>query len=218
MVLTTGIVPNQILQDLFDETTNIVRFIRVRITDENDMVLDFTIDNSGNTDDVEFDSHIKDILLPETVQYLLYQKDDKNWLQMLYVPESSTVKDKMLYATSANILKESFGTSRVSHDFHASCSNDLTWAEILKNHIIIGDRDLLLSDREKNLIQTINDEELTRSQLIKSGPGGIKGAALSFGLSEDVENALLKFRNSTESKENNFVILKLDIEAEIINL
>lgn len=219
MVLTAGIKPDESLSKIFDQSnsiTNKIRFICLKIKpDGSATTLYKSCNSSGKPDNEEFDFNLVNVFDPNDSQVIFYELDDKSWLQILYLPDSAKVKDKMLYASTLGSLKESFGVTRVSDSFTVSSTHEMRWFKIQKDHLDKGDKNDLLSEKEKAIINCQRQEETARAYLVKNQPAGIQSGALDFRLSPEAEQAIgSDFVNGFK----NFVVLKLDVQNEIINL
>lgn len=219
MVLTAGITPSNQLSTLFESTTSITnktRIISVRINDETTQLVLLNEGNSnGQTDDQEFNTKIEQVFDSEKPQYILYETDEKKWLQILYLPDTkSSAKDKMVYAATQATLKEAFGNTRISEQFSVTSSSDMSWQKIKEHHLDKGNTEDLLSNYEKGLQAAKREEELTRSLYMKEGTHGIQSGALNFTFSSDAKTAVDSFRDG----HANFVTLKLNMQKEVFEV
>lgn len=216
MVLTAGLSCEESLRDFLESTksvTNKVRLISVVINDAYDrLVLSQQANSNAQTDDVEFDQNIGQVFAPEKPQYILYETDEKNWLQILYLPEgSSSSKDKMVYASSQASLKQDFGERRISEQFTVNRPEEMRWSKIKTDHLEKGNKEDLLSPYERSLNQAKADEEAARSAYKKDGTHGVQSGALNFNLDAGATSAVADFAQGNV----NFVTLKLNVKKEV---
>lgn len=62
---------------------------------------------------------------PSTPCYVLFRFDTKTptgheWLLLSWTPDSATIRQKMLYASTKATLKNEFGTSHIKEEMHAT--------------------------------------------------------------------------------------------------
>ena len=206
--LTANILPDQSLQSLFDETnslTNTIRYIKVTLNPKNtNLVLSETAPNSGEPDETEFTKSLETLLSPESPQYILFQKDDKQWILISYVPESSSRTEKMLYASCMGSLKSSFGAGRISHQFTINEKREMKWSYFKKQYFEIN-KEELLSDREKAIAANHILEEESRREAIQAQAelvkrininplGGSTGGGVAFPFSDEAKQAIQDFQ------------------------
>jgi len=228
MVLTAGIVPDEALQTALNDTsaiTNKLRALRVDINEDfTHLVLGATAPSGGNVDSIELDSLLPQVLLPESPQFILYQRDDHSWLLINYIPETAKVKSKMLHASSVRSLKEAFGENRVSHEINITLEKELKWAYIHKQHFDINPEELK-SSHEKIKDQAIRDEEEARQAQILAhnerrgqnplmGSGSSSGGGVSFPFSDEASGSIMQYNSGVL----NYCRYKLDIKTEVVQL
>lgn len=71
--------------------------------------------------------------------YILYRLDKKTslgsygWLLLSYIPDTATIRQKMLYASTKATLKIEFGSSNIQEELHATQIDETTYDGYLKN-------------------------------------------------------------------------------------
>lgn len=90
-----------------------IRWLKIVI--RNDQLVEAGRGPLGPSFEADF-PQIKDLLEPKQPCYLAVRLDTKNingfeWLLCVYIPEKSSVKDRMLFASTREILKRQLGLS-----------------------------------------------------------------------------------------------------------
>lgn len=219
--LDTGIKPNGDMSDLITSTmspTNLIRSFSCKIEKADNPVIELVNQhkNSGATDDQEFDKAMinSNIFNSAKPHYIFYRLDNDKWILILYLPDGNETSrwERMIYSSTIGSLRQAFGHSRISSNFTLTTPAEVKWSKIQSDHLDKGKKVDLLSDAEKRLQQTVNDEEATRSDYIKSG-AVLQSGTVAFAFSGECESAVQSFA----SDGVNFVQMKLDIKTEVIN-
>jgi twinfilin-like protein len=145
--------------------------------------------------------------------YLLLRKDGK-WMTVLYVPESTPVKDKMLYASSRSGLKEGLGGALFVEDFFISERAECTLANFEsskaggsgQSHTGHLDESLLTFDERAKLSAVRESAKAVQS---------VKAAAIAeipIKVRESAPQAL----NDFQSGKVNAVTLTLESKSEVL--
>lgn len=63
--------------------------------------------------------------------YILFRLDSKNasgyeWLFISWSPDTATIRQKMLYASTKATLKQEFGTGQIKEEIHGTVLSDIT--------------------------------------------------------------------------------------------
>ncbi|KAI5123335.1 hypothetical protein M0805_001760 [Coniferiporia weirii] len=105
---------------------NTVRFLKIAIENES-LVPGASIEVDGTTleDDLP---KLQDLLEDDVPAYILARLDGQNagWLAITYVPDSASVRAKMLYASTRSSLTKSIGSSHFTDTLFATSKTDLT--------------------------------------------------------------------------------------------
>lgn len=133
----TGIKANDQLLKVFGKSkTGKVRVIKVSI--ENEELI------SAGTQDVkkdwekDYDKLIGPLIEESVPCYILYRLDSKTslghaWLLISWVPDTATVRQKMVYASTKATLKQEFGSAHITEELHATGSDEITLNGYYKN-------------------------------------------------------------------------------------
>jgi hypothetical protein len=137
------------------------------------------------------------------------QKDGK-WLFLFYVPEDSTPKEKMTYASSSAALKDGLGAASFSGDYSISTKNECTYDAWLHHTKEYAAEDIL----------TI-DELNKREEQLQSGmaAGASKTAAIAdvaITVAEDAAEALKVLGGAGGQVDT--VVLALEPSTQVLKL
>eukprot|EP01102_Stenamoeba_stenopodia_P008085 TRINITY_DN2296_c0_g1_i1.p1 TRINITY_DN2296_c0_g1~~TRINITY_DN2296_c0_g1_i1.p1 ORF type:complete len:318 (+),score=55.34 TRINITY_DN2296_c0_g1_i1:94-1047(+) len=131
MTHSSGISVTNELNDAFSNArvSESVRWIKVQIIDEALRPVK-THPIQGNQE-VDWNTTYSE-LLPKIPTYILYRLDSKNlqgyeWVLIAYVPDGSSVRDRMLYASSRDNLKKQLGYTYFVEDLYGSSKDDVTY-------------------------------------------------------------------------------------------
>jgi len=184
-----------------------VRFIKAHIKDE--QLLPILTQPLGNLES-DF-GKVVPLLEPKTPSYFIFRLDTQNtlgyeWLLLAYVPDGSSVKDRMLYASTRDSLKKQLGKSYfVTNDMYGSETAEFTWEayqDILQKPFVAAP----LTASEMHLSNEVHAE-------IDHGGAREYVHSVRFPLSNDAQDALRNF-----STKQNFVQLSVDTTRETIEL
>ncbi|GCC40401.1 hypothetical protein chiPu_0024337, partial [Chiloscyllium punctatum] len=81
--------------------------------------------------DSDYDELLLPLLKPNVPCYILYRLDSRNaqgfqWIFISWIPESSAVRQKMLYAATRATLKNEFGGGHLKDEISATQREDIT--------------------------------------------------------------------------------------------
>ncbi|KAL6049393.1 Twinfilin-1 [Balamuthia mandrillaris] len=184
-----------------------VRYIQVSIENETLIpVYSHPISNDLQRDLESVASRMK----PKTPAYFLFRLDTENlhgneWMLMSFVPDGSPVKQRMLYASTRDILKKQLGKNYFGLDMYGSEVDEFNWASY-----------------QAKLLKPASDAPLTTAELHLSREATAEVApslskeyvhSVQFPLSSDAQRALQSYGPGT-----NFVQLSVDTERETIEL
>lgn len=73
----------------------------------------------------DFEKLLEPLIEPNTPCYVLFRSDTRTpngheWLLLSWSPDSATIRQKMLYASTKATLKNEFGTSHIKEEMHAT--------------------------------------------------------------------------------------------------
>ena len=116
----------------------------------------------------------------------------------LYVPDSSSRTEKMLYASCMGSLKSSFNSGRISHTFTINDYSDMKWSYFRKQYFEIN-KEELMSVREKALAESRVGEEESRREAIQAQANLVQrlntqntggGGGVTFPFSDEAKQAI----------------------------
>ncbi|EJU05194.1 actin depolymerizing protein [Dacryopinax primogenitus] len=120
--ITSGITVSEELSTQFKQSAG-TRVIKVSIDNELLVVSKTLPLTSSLSSDVQ---HISSIVDADTAAYLLVQLDSKGkWVLVSYVPDTCTVRQKMLYASTRNALTRGLGAAAFVDSAFISAPSDL---------------------------------------------------------------------------------------------
>uniref|UniRef100_A0A336KE01 Twinfilin n=1 Tax=Culicoides sonorensis TaxID=179676 RepID=A0A336KE01_CULSO len=81
---------------------------------------------------MDYDKTIKPLIKPDIPCYILYRLDEKTplgyaWLLLSWVPDTASIRDKMLYASTKATLKIEFGSAHIKEELHATILEETTF-------------------------------------------------------------------------------------------
>jgi len=185
-----------------------IRFIKVVIQDES--LIPVSTHPFGASFQSDFEK-VAPLFEPKSPSYVIFRLDTQNatgheWLLISWVPDGSTVKDRMLYASTRDSLKKQLGKNYfVQNDMFGSELDEFTWdayQDMLKKPFAPAP----LTGSEMHALNEATAE-------IDHGSTREYVHSVRFPLSSDASNALQSF-----SASKNFVQLKVDPNRETIEL
>jgi twinfilin-like protein len=219
----TGILPNQELRAFCNKVKQdgSSRVIKVSIVDEQ-LTLDEHREAIGKWEEDYYRYVIRLVQLDQPC-YLLFRFDARNaqgvheWLLILWNPDSSPVKEKMLYASTKASFKIQFGSAFLVSDYFASTSDELSLASYKqflarKKKEANGEKDeTLMTAQELDLLHVRREEALVcnaataRSKTMPS---------FELPITDDAFNALFDLKEGLLS----YVQLSIDLDTKEIVL
>lgn len=133
----TGIKANEKLLKVFGKSKNgKVRVIKVSIEKE-ELVCAGTHDVKKDWEK-DYDSQIGPMIEESVPCYILYRLDAKTslghaWLLISWVPDSASIRQKMVYASTKATLKQEFGSAHITEELHATTNDEITLNGYYKN-------------------------------------------------------------------------------------
>ena len=217
----TGIQPNDELRKFMAKCkgSSKTRIFKVSIREE-ELVLDEHREPSGKWEP-DYIKYTSSFVLDKQPCYLLIRTDAKSnvtgvydWHLIVWSPEGSSVRDKMLYASTKATLKKEFA---VSIDYFASSHDDLSFSSYKsfidrKRKEESGEHDVDLLTTQEQDLRIVKKEEAELStqsaKPTKTMPG------VEFPLSEDALAALADLKEGVIS----YLQLRIDVKGETIEL
>ncbi|KAF5290005.1 hypothetical protein FQR65_LT11671 [Abscondita terminalis] len=212
----TGIKANDSLKSFFKHCRDgSIRAAKISIKEEQLILSSSIKDKKGTTWDSSFDKIITPLLEENQPCYILYRFDSKSdvgyeWLFISWSPDSSPVREKMLYASTKATLKQEFGAAQIKEEIRAAILAEITldgYNRFKKAAV----QPAPLTTREEEL-QEIKRTEIHTDYNTSSKQQTLGGVA--FPITESTKQAILDMaRNSY-----NYLQFKIEIDEECINL
>eukprot|EP01080_Neovahlkampfia_damariscottae_P005397 gene5397-9210_t len=141
--------------------------------------------------------------------YFVFRLDEKNlsgnrWLLIWYVPDSSKVKQKMLYSSTLETVKKDLGNSYFEGDHHTSLKSELSFENFSWESK--GDRQKHLEEIMTNDERQVKEEKQESASFTTISSSGVRG--VTFPITDDAKESM------TSGEE----IIVLKIEDETIQL
>ena len=130
-----------------------VRWLRVEIDGETMKLVDtVTVSSDSAAEDMSKLAADVDTKGAGVAAYIVYCTDSnlttsKPWILIAYVPETSKVRAKMLYASGREDLKRALGHTYFKGELHASASEDLS-VDSLRHALKVATTDLPYTEEE----------------------------------------------------------------------
>nr|AFK10873.1 twinfilin-2-like isoform 1 [Callorhinchus milii] len=209
----TGINASQGLKTFFSKSKDgSVRLIQVLIEDEALVLGESRRPAKGWEEDYEF---VAEVIGDTEPCYILYRLDSKNsqgfeWLFILWSPEKSTIRHKMLYAGTRATLKMEFGGGHIKDDFSGTQKDEVTLSGY-KNHLVSASAPAPLTVAEQEL-HNLKLSEGQSDVSVDSRHQTLQGIA--FPVDDEAQDALRALRE----KRVNYIQLELDVVKEKVLL
>lgn len=83
------------------------------------------IHDAKNDWEKDFQTLLEPLIEPSTPCYVFFRNDTRTptgheWLLLSWTPDSATIRQKMLYASTKATLKNEFGTTHIKEEMHAT--------------------------------------------------------------------------------------------------
>ncbi|CAG2171991.1 unnamed protein product [Oppiella nova] len=190
-----------------------VHTIKVSIHNE-ELILDEYKEPSEDWEE-DYKRYVKRMVLVAEPAYILFRLDSRDssgtyeWLFILWTPEESSIRKKMVYASTKATLKQQFGGGNIAHDYFATTFDEISFTG-LQNWLQSCAEGLPLT-REEQELKTVRRDEALSSCITKTNktlPG------LAFPIDSEAINALFDLKDDNLS----YVQLNIDAKNEEIKL
>lgn len=164
----------------------------------------------------DFDKLIQPELEQNVPCYILYRLDTKsaesgfNWMLISWIPDISTIRQKMIYASTKSTLKLEFGGSYLKEEYHATTPEEITFSGYQKNKLSMA-APTPLTQREEEM------KELRRSE-VKTDVGVDTRHQTLGGISCPITDASLQALHDLKRGSYNYLQFKIDLEKEEIHI
>lgn len=147
--------------------------------------------------------------------YLLYRLDTKTslgfaWLLVSWVPETASIRQKMVYASTKASLKTEFGTAYITEELHATIKEEMTWDGYCR-HRKCHTAPAPLTSREEELA------ELRKTEVNTEISTDTRQQTLS-GVSCPLSTATEETIRDLLKGNYNYLQFRIDLEAEQIHI
>lgn len=215
---TSGIGPSSELTAAFSkavDSKSTVRFIKIVISNES-LVPAATIPPSG-TFQQDLDKLVE--VLEDNVPAYVLARTDKpgsDWLAIFYVPDTSKVRDKMLYASTRNSVTKSLGSTHFTDSIFATSKDDVTGTAYAR-HLRHLAAPKPMSQREKDLAEMAEAEKRAIDDYQGSNArlSHLSGAVVGFTWSSEVEEAFKQLASEDSSK---LLVVNVETPGETLKL
>ncbi|XP_046402912.1 twinfilin [Ischnura elegans] len=213
----TGIRANESLKKFFGKCRDgHVRVFKVSI--ENEELTLSAQSGAKGTWEQDYDKLVLPLIKDDQPCYILYRFDSRSstggyeWALISWSPDDSSVRQKMLYASTKATLKQEFGGGQIKEEIHATVKEEVSLSGFRKHK----------ANARAPAPLTPAEEELARMR--------IEGTTAGVGVGVDSRQQTLSgvaFPISAEAKDSimelasgrcNYVQLKIDLEKEEIHL
>lgn len=210
----TGIKANDQLLKVFGKCKEgKIRIIKISI--ENEELSCAAVHEVKKSWEKDYDKYISPLIQNEKPCYVLYRLDEKTplgygWLLLSWIPDSATVREKMLYASTKATLKTEFGSAHIKEELHASSMEETTLEGYFKNKKAFA-APAPLTTREEELNELKKTEVHTEIS-IDTRHQTLGGLACPW--TEETTSAVKELANNA----HNYLQFKIEIAEEKIHV
>lgn len=210
----TGIRANAALKKFFGKCRGgNVRVLKVSIVNE-ELTLSSFKEASGTWEE-DYNSLVTPLIEDEQPSYILFRLDSQNtsgyeWLLISWSPDSSAVRQKMLYASTKATLKQEFGSGQIKEELHATVPDDVTLSGFRQHKQAAGTPAPLTSAEEE--LAELRRTEVSVGVGIDSRHQTLSGMA--FPLTDSAWKAI----EALAAQNYNYIQLRIDLNEEKIHL
>ncbi|XP_050314671.1 twinfilin [Anthonomus grandis grandis] len=210
----TGIKANDALKKFFSKCKDgKIRLFKVAIEEEQLVLKDHH--NEKHKWEKDYDKYVAALVEENQPCYILFRLDEKNslgyeWLLISWCPDTSPIRQKMLYASTKATLKQEFGSSQIKDELHGTVLSDIT-LEGYKRHKKSVAAPAPLSMREEEL-QEIKKTEVNTDISISTKQQTLSG--VEFPLTQTATQAIEDMIRGSYD----YLQFRIDIPKETIHL
>jgi len=139
--------------------------------------------------------------------------DENDWLTITYVPNGTSIKEKMTYAATKGYLLKELGYQHFADEMHANDDLELSWSNYsgtLKPSQAFTESEISLQSQNKEEKEEIEFRAKLFEEKKNAGGGGLHTVQLAFD--QSAKQLVEKFKNGTHS----FVELKISANKKEI--
>lgn len=164
----------------------------------------------------DFDKLIQAEIEPDVPCYIIYRLDVKTaegafaWMLISWIPDISTIRQKMIYASTKSTLKLEFGGSYLKEEYHATTPDEITFAGYQQNKAsMAAPTPLTRAEEEKN--------ELRRTE-IKTDVGIDSRHQTLSGINCPISDAALQAIHDLKRGSYNYLQFHIELDKEEIHI
>jgi len=204
---SSGIPVSQALTDAFRNALSNANSRLIKVQIKEDVLTPVAEDTRSGSFEEDL-SKIPALLDADTPCYILFREDDSNqFLIFCYVPSKSTVKHKMLYASSRSNLKNQLGSNSFGDEVFGDGPKDFT-PEGYKTHVTSKTVEAPLTDQEQ-----IKKAERESGEIYSGG-----ASTYVHGVTFPVDNAVIQASKDLIAGSLTYICIAIDMQAERIIL
>ncbi|KAF5279579.1 hypothetical protein FQR65_LT15376 [Abscondita terminalis] len=132
MTHQTGIKPNEALKNFFKTCQeHVVRAVKILINQEEISLSNVVKNEVNSTWETYFDKIITDLVKENQPCYIMYRLDTKvgtsyQWLFISWSPDTSPIREKMLYASTKVNLKKELWSTVIKEELHGTTLSEIS--------------------------------------------------------------------------------------------
>lgn len=164
----------------------------------------------------DFDKLIQPEIEQDVPCFLLYRLDTKTpegpygWLLISWIPDISTIRQKMIYASTKSTLKLEFGGSYLKEEYHATTPEEITFAGYERNKRSMA-APTPLTQREEEI-------NIMRKSEIKTDIGVETRHQTLSGINCPISDAALQAIRDFKRGSYNYLQFNIELEKEVIHI
>lgn len=164
----------------------------------------------------DYEKYVTEIVEQNIPCYILFRLDDilaskeYAWLLISWVPEESSIRHKMVYASTKATLKSEFGSAKIKEEFHATTNDELSLKGYYKHK----------SNVNAPAPLTMREEELNnmRKTEINTDFGTDSRQQTLTGLACKLQNDAIDALHNMLKGHHNYLQFEIDLKQEEIKL
>lgn len=163
----------------------------------------------------DYKNLVEPLIEENTPCYIFFRLDTKSsigyeWLLMSYTPDTATIRQKMLYASTKATMKKEFGSPHIKEEYHATSQRETTLFQY-KKHKKAMSAPAPLTQREEEMLEIRRNEIQTdvSTETRQKTLGGISCAL--------TEAATVAIKDTVRGSYN-YLQFKIDLKEEQIHL
>lgn len=221
---STGILPDDKLNQFIKKVKSSAkcRVMKISISGER-LVLEEHKEPSGKWE-ADYSRYVTALVIDRQPCYLLFRMDSRNettniydWSLIVWSPEGSPVREKMLFASTKASLKKEFGSANIVLDYFASTVEEISLPTFKlfmerKRKEENGEHDEELLTMQEQELRIIKQEEATLSSQNSKPTKTLPGVV--FPLTDECISAIQDMKEGLVS----YLQLSIDVKSEMIQL